>query len=140
MARKLYRSKDDRVLGGVAAGLGQYFNIDPTIVRLAFVVLTLWGGTGIVLYLITWVVVPEAPGGYEAAASETFEHDSPRRVQSPDDRRTLGWIIIAVGAGLVVVNVPVLSMIFSPAVIIGGGLIIWGLITIGKNDRPPRVR
>lgn len=57
-SKKLFRSEKDRMLGGVAAGLGEYFNIDPTIVRLVFVLITIVWGTGIVLYFILWLIIP----------------------------------------------------------------------------------
>jgi phage shock protein C len=60
-AKKLYRSVSNKMIGGVAAGLGEYFNIDPTLVRLGFIVLALMGGPGLVAYLIMWVVVPQEP-------------------------------------------------------------------------------
>ena len=57
--KKLYRSLTDRKIGGVCAGLAEYFNIDPTIVRLLFVLgLLLVGGT-FWAYIILWVVIPE---------------------------------------------------------------------------------
>ncbi len=59
--RRLMRSREDRVVGGVAGGLGAYFGIDPVIVRLVFVVLALAGGGGILAYIIAWIVIPEAP-------------------------------------------------------------------------------
>lgn len=58
--KKLYRSEKNRVFGGVAAGLGEYFDIDPTLVRVLFVLVTLAGGSGILIYLILWVLVPSA--------------------------------------------------------------------------------
>ena len=61
MANKLYRSTSDKMLGGVAGGLSEYFDIDSTIVRVLFVVLTLVGGGGILAYIILWIVVPEKP-------------------------------------------------------------------------------
>ncbi len=61
--KKLYRSRTDRMVAGVAGGLAEYFNIDPTIVRLAFVLLALAGGPGLIIYVIMWIVVPEAPVG-----------------------------------------------------------------------------
>jgi phage shock protein C len=61
MERRLYRSRNDRTLAGVCAGIAEYFGWDPTLVRLAWVLLTLLGGSGILLYLITWLVVPETP-------------------------------------------------------------------------------
>ncbi len=61
--KKLYRSRNDRMVAGVAGGLAEYFGIDPTIVRLAFVVLGLLGGPGVLIYIVMWIVVPEAPLG-----------------------------------------------------------------------------
>ena len=57
--KKLYRSKKNRVIAGVCGGIAEYFNVDPTLVRLAWVVFTLLGGSGIIAYFIAWVIVPE---------------------------------------------------------------------------------
>jgi len=59
--KRLYRSRKDQMLAGVCAGLGDYLNIDPTIIRLLFVALALAGGPGVIAYLILWVVTPEEP-------------------------------------------------------------------------------
>ena len=59
--RKLYRSRKERMIAGVCGGLGEYFSIDPTLVRLLFVIGTLFGGPGLLAYLIMLVVVPEEP-------------------------------------------------------------------------------
>jgi phage shock protein C len=61
MTRKLYRSSRDRMLGGVAGGLAEYFEIDSTLVRIIFVITLFIGGTGIIAYILLWIVVPEAP-------------------------------------------------------------------------------
>lgn len=61
MNNKLYRSATNRVFGGVCGGLGDYFEVDPTLVRVVFVVLALWGGVGILLYLVLLVVMPVNP-------------------------------------------------------------------------------
>ena len=61
--RKLYRSRTDRKLAGVCGGLAQYFNADPTLIRVLFVVLALLGGPGQVIYLVLWIIVPEEPQG-----------------------------------------------------------------------------
>ena len=58
MKIKLYRSQTDRMLGGVCGGLSKYFEIDLTVIRLFFVVLTLLGGFGPLLYFILWIVIP----------------------------------------------------------------------------------
>ncbi|MEX1156606.1 MAG: PspC domain-containing protein [Chloroflexota bacterium] len=56
--RLLRRRTIDRVIGGVAGGLGDYFNVDPLLIRIGFVGLMLFGGAGVVLYLIAWLFVP----------------------------------------------------------------------------------
>jgi phage shock protein C len=66
--RRLYRSRKDRMIGGVCGGLGEYLNVDPTLVRLLFVLFALTGGSGVLAYLIMLVVIPEEPWEEEAAA------------------------------------------------------------------------
>ncbi len=60
--RRLLRSRDERMLWGVAGGLGEYLNIDPTLVRLGFAVTAFFGGFGLIAYLVMAVVVPEDDG------------------------------------------------------------------------------
>ncbi len=52
------RSENNRVLGGVCGGLGEYFNIDPNIIRLIFILLTVFGGSGVLVYIILWIILP----------------------------------------------------------------------------------
>ena len=59
--RRLYRSRTNRMLGGVLGGIAEYSNLDPTVVRLLFVLLAfLTGGAALLAYPIVWVIVPEA--------------------------------------------------------------------------------
>lgn len=58
MTKKLMRSNSDRMIGGVCGGLANYFNIDPVLVRLAFALFTISGGSGILLYLLLLIVMP----------------------------------------------------------------------------------
>ena len=60
--RKLYKSTTERKICGVCGGLSEYFNIDPTIMRLAWVVFTLFGGSGILVYIIAAIVMPTDNG------------------------------------------------------------------------------
>jgi phage shock protein C len=59
--RKLYRSRTDRKLAGVCGGLAQYLNTDATMIRVLFVLLAVLGGSGLVIYLAMWVIVPTEP-------------------------------------------------------------------------------
>ncbi len=65
MNKKLTRSTNNRMIAGVAGGLAEYLNIDPVIVRLVFLLLALAKGPGIVLYIILWLITPEADVVYE---------------------------------------------------------------------------
>ena len=60
-ARRLYRSLRNKKIAGICGGLGDYFNIDPTIFRLLWIFLLLFYGTGILIYLILWIVIPQEP-------------------------------------------------------------------------------
>ena len=61
MEKKLFRSKNNKKICGVCGGLAEYFNMDPTIVRLVAVVLTLAGGCGVLAYIIAALIIPENP-------------------------------------------------------------------------------
>lgn len=60
--RKIYRSRKDKMVGGVCGGVAEYFDIDPTIVRLVAVLLFFAEGIGLLLYIVSWVVIPERSG------------------------------------------------------------------------------
>ncbi len=60
LPKRLYRNPDDRILGGVASGIAAYFGTDPVLVRLAFVLLTFASGFGILVYIVLWIITPEA--------------------------------------------------------------------------------
>lgn len=76
---RLYRSRSDRMVGGVLAGIGQYFGIDPTIVRIAYAVLGLLAGVwpAIVFYIVAMIVIPEEPAGAGAQAPQWPQPQSP---------------------------------------------------------------
>ena len=59
VAKKLYRSESNRMIAGVCGGLAEYFNIDPTIVRLGAVVLSLAAGGGVLAYIIAAIIIPK---------------------------------------------------------------------------------
>jgi phage shock protein C len=61
MAKKLYRSGEDKKIAGVCGGLGDYFDIDPTIIRLIWLAMIFAVGTGVLAYIIAWIIVPEKP-------------------------------------------------------------------------------
>ena len=68
--KRLYRSREDRMISGVCGGLGEYLSIDATIIRLIFVITALWGGAGLIVYIVMLLVVPEEPTESEVVESE----------------------------------------------------------------------
>jgi phage shock protein C len=63
MDKRLQRSRTEKMIAGVCGGLAEYFDVDPTIVRILWVIVTLLGGAGIILYIVLWVIMPlQRPG------------------------------------------------------------------------------
>jgi phage shock protein C len=71
--RKLYRSRSNRQVAGVCGGLAQYFNLDATLIRILFVVLAVLGGSGLLLYVAMWIIVPNEP----STAAQSSRDGSP---------------------------------------------------------------
>ena len=69
--KRLMRSSTDKKLGGVCAGLADYFDMDPTIIRVIWLLLVICGGTGVLAYVILWLVLPLAPGGVVPTSATT---------------------------------------------------------------------
>lgn len=81
--KNLYRSNQNSVIGGVAGGIGEYFNIDPVIIRVLFFVTVFSGGIGVLIYLVMWVIVPSQPFvneeeyNRERAKEQSYEYAGP---------------------------------------------------------------
>ncbi len=69
-AKRLYRSRKDKILAGICGGVGKYLDIDPIIIRLIFIVLLLTVGSGILIYLIAWIIIPLEPEDAEFVVKE----------------------------------------------------------------------
>jgi phage shock protein C len=70
-AKRLMRSSRDKKLGGVCAGVAEYFDLDPTIVRVVWLLAVLFGGTGLLIYIVLWIVLPLAPSGVSVTVPGT---------------------------------------------------------------------
>ena len=106
MARKFYRSRTDSMVGGICGGLAEYFDIDPTLVRLGTVLLVLAGGYAILAYVIIWIVVPQKP--LETALAEG-EKEPSAKIEAEGSRfyRTGGITF----AGIVLILLGVLFLL-----------------------------
>jgi phage shock protein PspC (stress-responsive transcriptional regulator) len=71
---RLYRGGQGRMVGGVAVGLADYFDVDPTLVRIGFVALTFLGGLAVPLYLAGWLLIPDE-GAESSVAEELLHHE-----------------------------------------------------------------
>jgi len=119
--RRLYRSTTNKVLAGVCGGLGEYFNIDPTILRILFVAIIFWGGSGVVLYIILWLVIPEA--GQEQLPMEKRFSQAGQEMKAKAQQMAADIKVssphgltpaIMVGAILVIVGASALAQVFIP--------------------------
>lgn len=124
--RRLERSSSDRMFAGVAGGLGRYFEFSPTFFRVGFIVLTLIGGAGILIYLAAWLVMPKE--GEERSYVE----------QAVADRRRRPWPLVGIALAGVALLILLSHAAFSPAA--GGGwllVLVAGLIVFwaSRSDR-----
>ena len=115
---RLHRSSDDKLLGGVASGIAEYFGVDPVIVRIAVVLLTLTAGTGVVVYGLLWWLLPVTPPGTGTMPKHRFS-------LGPDtDLAQLGgFALLGLGALLVLdrIGIGVRAGVAWPIALIGIG-------------------
>ena len=78
VAKRLYRSREDKIVAGVCGGMGEYFNIDPVWIRIIFVLLTILDGLGLLIYIIAWVLMPLNP--VQKATKDTFAEQTVDKV------------------------------------------------------------
>lgn len=71
MEKKLYKSATDKKLDGVCAGIAKYFDIDPTLVRLGWAIVSLFAGAGIVAYIVAAIVMPREPVNHDFSSGST---------------------------------------------------------------------
>ena len=132
--RRLMRSRDDRVIAGVAGGLGRYFNVDPVIFRIAFAASLLIGGLGGLLYLAAWVFIPEErrrrhsrPPRRASAAARSRRSPSSRSSWSSGRccwRPCCSLLGAGLVAGLLVLPLAAIALV---------GFLVWWLVT---GERP----
>jgi phage shock protein C len=113
----LRRSRENRVLFGVCGGLGRYLGIDPVLVRIAFVLLAVFGGSGVLLYLIGLIAIPsEAPGETVPAGNAAAGNGAVV---------VIGAVLIAVGSLLLAGRViPAFGDLIAPLVLLSVGVLV----------------
>jgi phage shock protein C len=143
--KRIYKSRTDRMVDGVCAGIAHYFGLDPTLVRIATVLLALLGGVGILLYIVAMIITPAAPApGTESAA--------PKHVGN--NERFWGVLLVVVGVVWLLGNLgmpiwhrwwgfswdvlpPLLLILAGVAFLFGGRNYITGTSTTGSAGAGP---
>ena len=111
--KRLYRSRRNSIIGGVAGGIAEYFDVDPSLVRLAWILAIFVGGAGLFAYAVAWAIVPSNPeqewdddwrwsSKVRKAAAES---QSSAMTATGEGARTFGLILVAVGAYFLARNV-----------------------------------
>lgn len=138
--KRLYRSKKDRMIAGVCAGLADYFEIDPVLVRALFVGAVFMGGMGIVIYVLLAVITPEegtpttqsdSVSGEQASGPATIEEPPLHLPKMTEDRRWIfGIVILGLGVVMLLGALPQIFpwwgwTFFWPLALMGLGLYIF---------------
>lgn len=137
MHKKLYRIRQSRVFGGVCTGLGEYFDVDPVLVRVAFVIFALLHGFGILLYIILWIIIPEKP--FPSNYNEQENNYTQTEQQGTRSAESSGSGRIIAGIFLITIGLLFFAERFLPYVgiqeIISLGLIVTGAIILWEAFR-----
>lgn len=115
--RLLRRSPDDKVIAGVCGGLGRYLGVDPVLLRIAFVILAVAGGGGILIYVVAWILIPEEREGENLGTVKPAGQEVTRLI--------VGGTLIAIGTILLLnLSLPRVGKYFWPLALIAIGVAV----------------
>ncbi|MGD0038410.1 MAG: PspC domain-containing protein [Bacteroidota bacterium] len=134
--RRLYRNQTNKVIAGVCSGLGEYLNVDTTVVRLIWILLTLLGGAGIIAYIIACFIIPK----------KLIEADqaTPPQIHDFTAVRIFGFLFVGAGVAILLDNLDILSFHrwwhMSWEYVFPGLLILAGIYFLTKGDKISKPR
>ena len=133
---QLRRSRDDRVIGGVAGGLAEYTGVDALLWRVGAIALTVVAGSGVVVYALLWLLMPKAPAGPPAAQVEK----APRGPRSPVPGITLAVLLIVLGVVVLVDQLTDADLgprgyLGSALLVVGVGLVVGAVTGVGRGAK-----
>lgn len=160
MEKKLYRETNDKVIGGVAGGLARYFDIDVTWMRIFFILAAIFGFSGVLIYVILWIAIPEKPFNWNGSVTDYRVKDNDTTTAQPQApmpktydgegraSRIGGFILIFIGLFFLLKEFDLVPYWFSlhklwPLVFLIPGLVMLlnsgkGLSTVPKADKPKK--
>ncbi len=130
MKKKLYRSSRGKVIAGVCTGLGEYFEIDPVLIRALFIIALFSGGIGIMLYIVLWVIMPTEETALSpqpsSEPSELSETDESVFCEKHKGTVVTGLVLVGLGTFFLIRELfPMLSFKYMlPIILIAIGIII----------------
>lgn len=130
--KRLYRSNTAKVIGGVCGGLADYLNIDVALIRVAFVLLVLFGGSGVLVYLIMWIAIPAQTGTFtqyedlSEKKNQDSSEDMPRDKKDNNSSMIAGIALIFVGLLFLVDRLMPYSQVLDlwPLLLVGLGVLL----------------
>jgi phage shock protein C len=141
--KKLYRSRDNKVLAGVCGGIGEYFEIDPVIIRLIWIVLTMIWGFGLFLYIIAIFLIPLEPKEIKIQDVGTTTQESKKDYRHLEDSDR-NIVITLLALFFIVLGIMVVISIIAPSTyifrniikgILGVAMIIIGIYLVFKSKK-----
>jgi phage shock protein PspC (stress-responsive transcriptional regulator) len=136
---QLRRSRTDKVLGGVAGGLAEYTGVDALLWRVGIIALTLAGGSGVIIYVLLWLLMPAAPVG-QALATAQAGPPAERLPRSPVPRVTVAALLIVLGLGAAVTQFTGLDLgargfLGTALLVVGIGLVVSAVTGAGRGAK-----
>ncbi len=99
MKKKLYRSSRGKIIAGVCTGLGEYFEIDPVLIRALFIIALFSGGIGLLLYVVMWMIMPKEEAVFSPLSpTESSETDESVSGEKPRGAVVTGLLLVGLGA------------------------------------------
>ncbi|MCK4595347.1 PspC domain-containing protein [candidate division WOR-3 bacterium] len=116
--KRLYRSKKDKLIGGVCGGIGEYFNVDSVLIRVLLLLFTFLGGAGVLAYIIAWIVIP--------SQEDVKKGRSKEEVTEENDRGAFwgGIVLVVIGLILILFTLRTFWIKIMPLVLIAIGIIL----------------
>ncbi len=144
---RLFRSEENRVIAGICGGLGDFFQVDATVIRLIFIVITVFGGGGILLYLILWLIIPSQGSsseitrqniekGVDEIKNKAREFTKEMKINHGNlsSKQLLGAVILSIGVLLLLDNFGIVNIFrlwkYVPAL----AIIYFGIMILRKRE------